>query len=242
MENYMFSTGIEGYKIKDTEVGKVAQVTVRLRLEYSHGIYYFGIDPQEYMPHNTKIKKVIFSNIPLLLEGIKIELGERKQLTEYEQEFDGLPKHTFKHGRFDTAELNMEPINGKEADPVPILKLMFTVNVDRDLNDWLFCRMCTTVGMRLTRIAVQEELPFDPMKEINNRLGNNHKATLVPDSDEQSITVTSGNKSVKTTPSKLKKAAKLVKEHPEIVDQALQELSPEAEGMAKELDEKVEAA
>ena len=92
-------------------------------------------------------------------------------------------------------------------------------------NAYMFMGDVVSLKLRkYARIETQQELP----------MGNN----------DQDITVTVGDKSVKTTAKKLKQAAKLVKEHPEIVDQALQdsELSAEAQEMAGDLDKKMAEA
>lgn len=196
MAKYSPKTTLETYEIKLKETGMKAKITLLVRLDVNQGLTSLGTSYKDFLPGVTHIKKLVYSDIILLTEGFAATLTALKNLKEAEPPWS--PDHKFGYIKFDKAEVNMEPLNGEHADPVAVLKAVFTVNVDESLNRWLFLHLGECVGLELIQKAEQQKLSLGQMgDELNKKLG------------EADVTITYKDKSVKTTGKKLKEKAKV---------------------------------
>lgn len=156
MSKYTPKATLETYEIKLRETGKKAKITLLMRLDINQELTALGTDYKDFLPGVTHIKKLVYSDILLLTEGFAVTLTALKSLKETDPPWS--PDHRFSYVKFDKAEVNMEPLNGEHADPVAVLKAVFTVNVDESLNRWLFLHLGERVGLELTQRAEQQKL------------------------------------------------------------------------------------
>lgn len=149
-------TALDKYEIKATEVGKKAKITLLARLDTNADTAILGVDYKDYIPGTTHVKKVVYNDIPLLIEGFTATLTALKSLREADPPWS--PDHRFSYVKFDKAEVNMEALNGEHADPIAVLKVGFTVDVDLNLNRWFFLHLDEPIGLELTQRAEQQKL------------------------------------------------------------------------------------
>lgn len=171
---------LDKHEIKYREAGKKAKVTLLSRLNTNEDMSKLGIDPTEFLTPAANTKKKVFQNIPILTESFKIELWSSE-----EKESGHLASYTFEHVSLDKVEVNMEPLNGEDAEPEAIAKFVFTVNVDADLNHWLFLNLAEFVVIRFTQKAEQRKLDFDKEQEFFQE-GERLKEEMSPEAQELS--------------------------------------------------------
>jgi hypothetical protein len=162
----MIGATLDKYEIKYPDAGKVAKVTLLSNLEVNPHFDSLGVDPTEFLRSDSTVKKKVFQNIPILTEGFKIELWSGAEFDDKR-----IATHTFKSVSLDKVEVNMEPLNGEDADPVAIAKLVFTVGATADLNHWLFANLDKVIAVQFTQKVEQKKLDLVGLVKTAKKMG-----------------------------------------------------------------------
>lgn len=141
-----FEPTLDEYRIiKDKKVTK-AKLTLSMNLCFFNGLEGYGIDITTFGFTLSTMKKHVYSEIPLLMEGFTLHIQGVYHLK----------------AQFEKAEINMVELG---QDLNPILKLVVVVDADEALNGWLYYYL----GKHISVIAI--ELIQMTLMDLNKPVG-----------------------------------------------------------------------
>lgn len=138
-----FDGTLAKYEVKDSTNGKIARISVDMRLDVNEDLSFYGIGVEQFLENDLHLKDGGLSKeIPLL--GAKFDLGLKdpeKKKSEHDFEFILL-----KSAKVTYKALDEDP----ETPRTPILTVSFVVDADTELNSWLFAFLGQFVQLVMT--------------------------------------------------------------------------------------------
>lgn len=173
-----FNGTLAKYEVKDGANGKSTRISIDMRLETNEDLSFYGVEIEQFLQNELHLKDGGLTGIPLL--DAKFDIGLKdpaKKKAEHDFEFVLL-----KAAKITYRALDEDP----ETPRTPILTVSFVVDVDAELNSWLFAFLGQFIQLVMTcKDAPQASLDFSDGEGKNNQKMSQDAQEMAKDLDKQ---------------------------------------------------------